>query len=120
MEKKKNTNNNQLGGSTCLWALVIWFLLPDSPANARFLSHRERLLAVKRVAANEMGIKNKAFDKKQVWSGFTDPKTIWLFISVFAAYVSHCLILLHSCTWLFHTLSTHIVFLFPLFDERQV
>ena len=75
----------QLGGATCLWAIVIWFFLPDAPSNARFLSHRERLVAVKRVAGNETGIKNKSFDKKQVKSGFMDPKTILLFISVFAA-----------------------------------
>ncbi|PKS12496.1 hypothetical protein jhhlp_000703 [Lomentospora prolificans] len=50
-----------------------------------FLNHRERLIAVKRVSGNETGIKNKAFDKKQILIGFTDPKTILLFISVFAA-----------------------------------
>ncbi|KAH7174105.1 major facilitator superfamily domain-containing protein [Fusarium flagelliforme] len=74
-----------LGGATCLWAFVIWFLLPDSPSNARFLNHRERLIAVKRVAGNETGIKNKAFDKSQVALGFTDPKTLLIFVSVFAA-----------------------------------
>ena len=77
----------QLGGATCPWAFVSWFILPDSPSNARFLNHRERLIAVKRVAGNETGIKNKAFDKSQVVLGFTDPKTLLLFVSVFAAYV---------------------------------
>jgi hypothetical protein len=79
------TDTFQLGGATCLWAFVIWFLLPDSPSNARFLNHRERLIAVKRVAANETGIKNKAFDNSQVVLGFTDPKTLLIFVSVFAA-----------------------------------
>ncbi|KAL6399584.1 hypothetical protein AUP68_16989 [Ilyonectria robusta] len=74
-----------LGGATCLWAIVIWVFLPDSPSNARFLNHRERLIAVKRVASNETGIKNKAFDEGQVLLGFTDPKTLLLFTSVFAA-----------------------------------
>ncbi|KAF5534648.1 DAL5-allantoate ureidosuccinate permease [Fusarium napiforme] len=74
-----------LGGATCLWAFVIWFLLSDSPSDARFLNHRERLIAVKRVASNETGIKNKAFDKEQVLLGFTDPMTLLLFTSVFAA-----------------------------------
>lgn len=78
-------HQRQLGGATCLWAVVIWVFLPDSPSNARFFNHRERLVAVKRVSGNETGIKNKAFDKKQVWVGFTDPKTILLFTSVFAA-----------------------------------
>jgi MFS family permease len=74
-----------LGGVTCLWAVVIWFLMADSPSNAHFLNKRERLLAVKRVAGNQTGIKNKHFDKGQIFVGFLDPKTILLFISVFAA-----------------------------------
>ncbi|KAL2285301.1 hypothetical protein FJTKL_08248 [Diaporthe vaccinii] len=74
-----------LGGVTCLWAFVVWFALPDSPSNAWFLNHRERLLGVKRVSDNETGIKNKAFDKKQALVGFFDPKALLLFISVFSA-----------------------------------
>ncbi|KAL5448383.1 hypothetical protein PMIN06_007171 [Paraphaeosphaeria minitans] len=74
-----------LGGVTCFWAVIIWFFMADAPSNARFLTHRERLLAVKRVAGNQVGIKNTHFDKKQVYAGFLDPKTILLFVSVFAA-----------------------------------
>jgi MFS family permease len=74
-----------LGGATCLWSFVIYFVLPDSPSSAFFLSHKERIIAVKRVAENETGIKNKAFNKKQAVLAIWDPKTILLFISVFAA-----------------------------------
>lgn len=74
-----------LGAATCLWAFVIFFVLPDSPSSAFFLTQSERILAVKRVAGNETGIKNKAFDKKQGLVAFHDPKAILLFISVFAA-----------------------------------
>ncbi|TGJ78938.1 hypothetical protein E0Z10_g9825 [Xylaria hypoxylon] len=76
-----------LGGVTILWSPVVWFVLADSPSNAKFLNHREKLIAVKRVAGNEIGIKNRNLDIKQVWLGFTDPKAILLFISVFAAAV---------------------------------
>ncbi|KAI1841923.1 hypothetical protein JX265_013066 [Neoarthrinium moseri] len=74
-----------LGSATCLWAFVVYFVLPDTPSNARFFNHRERIVAVKRVAGNETGIKNKAFNKQQAILAFYDPKTIILFISVFAA-----------------------------------
>lgn len=74
-----------LGGVTCLWALVIFFLLPDTPSNARFLSERERIIAVKRVSGNETGIKNKAFNPKQAIVALYDPKALLLFTSVFAA-----------------------------------
>jgi hypothetical protein len=60
-------------------------VLPDSPSNAAFLNERERLVAVRRVAGNETGIKNKSFDKSQIKLGFLDPKTILIFVSVFAA-----------------------------------
>jgi hypothetical protein len=60
-------------------------VLPDSPSNAAFLNERERLVAVRRVAGNETGIKNKSFDKSQIKLGFLDSKTILIFVSVFAA-----------------------------------
>lgn len=74
-----------LGAVTMLWAVFIYVFLPDSPANARFLNERERLIAVKRVAGNDLGIKNKAFNKNQVFVALTDPKAILIFVSVFAA-----------------------------------
>jgi sugar phosphate permease len=74
-----------LGGVTMIWAVFIYAFLPDSPANARFLTQRERLIAVKRVAGNDTGIKNRTFNRDQVTVALTDPKTILVFISVFAA-----------------------------------
>jgi len=73
------------GGVSMAWGFVIYFLLPDNPSSARFLNHREKLLAVKRVAGNDTGIKNKRFDKQQAIVALWDPKMILLFISVFAA-----------------------------------
>ncbi|KAI7335849.1 MFS general substrate transporter [Hortaea werneckii] len=74
-----------LGGATMIWSFVLYFLLPDVPSNARFFTHREKLVAVHRVAGNDTGIKNKHFDRKQAVVAFWDPKAILLFISVFAA-----------------------------------
>ncbi|KAJ7459237.1 major facilitator superfamily domain-containing protein [Mycena latifolia] len=84
-----------LGGVTMLWSFVIWFFLPDSPASARFLTSHLRVLAVQRVAGNQLGIKNKKFKREQVWvaGAFLAPSPsevkdvkIWvLFSSVFAA-----------------------------------
>jgi hypothetical protein len=42
-------------------------------------------MAVKRVSANQVGIKNKTFNKKQAILAFYDPKAILIFVSVFAA-----------------------------------
>lgn len=72
-----------LGGATVLWSFVVFMFLPDTPSNARFFNHRQRLVAVNRVASNETGIKNRAFNRSQVSTVFYDPKTTILFISIF-------------------------------------
>ncbi|KAJ7669657.1 major facilitator superfamily domain-containing protein [Mycena rosella] len=74
-----------LGGVTMLWAFVIFFFLPDSPASARFLTPHLRILAVQRVAGNQIGIKNKKFKREQVIIAIKDVKIWILFASVFAA-----------------------------------
>ncbi|KAI1614339.1 major facilitator superfamily domain-containing protein [Exophiala viscosa] len=74
-----------LGGATCVWSFVIFFILADTPNNARWLNEHDRIIAVKRVSANQVGIKNKTFNKKQALLAFYDPKAILIFISVFAA-----------------------------------
>lgn len=74
-----------LGGATCIWSFVIFFVLADSPSNAWWLNERQRILAVKRVSGNETGIKNKKFRKSQAIVAFYDPKMILVWIAVFAA-----------------------------------
>lgn len=74
-----------LGGISCFWGVVIFFFLPDNPSTASFLTPRERIIAVARVAGNGTGIKNKHFEKKQAWLAFYDLKTVLLFLSVAGA-----------------------------------
>ncbi|KAH8649089.1 major facilitator superfamily domain-containing protein [Xylariales sp. PMI_506] len=85
-----------LGAVTCVWSLVVYFVLPDSPPNARFLNERERLVAVKRVAGNQTGIKNKAFNKSQALLALRDPKMIIIFISVASAAIPSAVLLAFS------------------------
>lgn len=81
-----------VGGATCLWAFVVLFFLPDNPSTARFLSPRERIIAVSRVATNESGIKNKHLDKKQAILSFYDLKTLLISISIFAGSFPHAVV----------------------------
>lgn len=78
-----------MGGAACLWAFVVLSFLPDNPSTAKFLSPRERIIAVSRVAANESGIKNKHLDKKQALLAFYDPKAILVSIAIFAGAFPH-------------------------------
>lgn len=68
------------GAITIAWGILSLFLLPDSPSTTRFLSPRERAVAVERVAANRQGIKNRTFKWYQAKQMVLDPKTWILFI----------------------------------------
>ncbi|KAF9447764.1 MFS general substrate transporter [Macrolepiota fuliginosa MF-IS2] len=66
------------GTLTLLTALAFWFLFPDSPTTAWFLTKEERAKAVRRIKENQTGVENKSFKKEQMIEALTDPKT-WLF-----------------------------------------
>ncbi|TFK34336.1 MFS general substrate transporter [Crucibulum laeve] len=69
---------------TLIVALCFWFLFPDSPTNAWFLTPEERVIAVRRIKENQTGVENKHFKKEQMFEALMDPKT-WLF-ALFAAF----------------------------------
>ncbi|CAL1698644.1 unnamed protein product [Somion occarium] len=66
------------GTITLATALAYWFLFPDSPTNAWFLTHDERVKAVARIKDNQTGVENKHFKMEQFYETLADPKT-WLF-----------------------------------------
>ncbi|KAH8111692.1 MFS general substrate transporter [Phellopilus nigrolimitatus] len=66
------------GGLTLFTAVAYWFLFPDSPTNAWFLTPEERAIAVSRIKENQTGVENKHFKKEQMIEALTDPKT-WIF-----------------------------------------
>ncbi|KAK0448283.1 MFS general substrate transporter [Desarmillaria tabescens] len=68
---------------TLITAISFWFLFPDSPTNAWFLTPAERATAIQRIKENQTGVENKHFKKEQMIEALTDPKT-WLF-ALFAA-----------------------------------
>jgi len=68
---------------TLVVAALFWFLFPDSPTTAWFLTPEERVMAVLRIKVNQTGVENKHFKKEQLIEALTDPKT-WLF-ALFAA-----------------------------------
>ncbi|OAA60127.1 Major facilitator superfamily domain, general substrate transporter [Cordyceps fumosorosea ARSEF 2679] len=66
-----------LGAATFLFAGLVLYMLPDVPAKARFLSKRERDMAVARVRDNMTGIRNNVYKWYQVREALLDTKT-WL------------------------------------------
>ncbi|KAL1746307.1 major facilitator superfamily domain-containing protein [Schizophyllum fasciatum] len=63
---------------TLLTAAAFWFMFPDSPTSAWFLTPQERANAVLRIKENQTGVENKQFKMEQLVEALLDPKT-WLF-----------------------------------------
>jgi len=67
------------GLPTCLFAIVVWFYLPDSITKAPFLSEREKEIALHMTARNQridVGQEN-GVRLKEMWEGVKDPKS-WI------------------------------------------
>lgn len=75
------------GSVSIVWGIVVLLFLPDIPSTAKFLTERERYVAVERVAANRQGVKNTHFKKYQLVQTLQDPKTWILFIMAVGAQV---------------------------------
>jgi ACS family allantoate permease-like MFS transporter len=74
-----------LGLLTAVVGVAFWFVLPDSPATAGFLSEEEKIIHVERLRGNEQGIGSQVFKWDQFWEALRDTNT-WLYAFwVFAA-----------------------------------
>ncbi|KAL2803130.1 major facilitator superfamily domain-containing protein [Aspergillus granulosus] len=70
---------------TFLLGLVLLFRLPDSPADAKFLTEEEREIALHRLKSNKAGYKSNKIDRDQIREALVDPKTYMLVVYILAA-----------------------------------
>lgn len=70
-----------VGAITFAWAILCWFFLAGSPLEAHWLSRREKVIAIQRVAGNMTGVQNKVVKPKQIVEAFIDPKS-WLIFAI--------------------------------------
>jgi MFS family permease len=61
-----------------VWAWVFLAVMPDSPSTAKFLSRKQRVVAIDRVAGNMIGVKTKQFQRRQALEAVLDPKVVCL------------------------------------------
>ena len=73
-----------VGCFSSVWGIVLWFLLPDSPLAAFFLTKDMRRIAVERMRLEQIGIENKRFKPEQLKEAFKDPKTYFYVVMLFA------------------------------------
>jgi MFS family permease len=75
------------GSASMLMGIVTLLFLPDLPTTAKFLTPRQRIVAVDRVSSNRQGVKNSHFKSYQAWQTFRDPKTWILFVMATGAQI---------------------------------
>lgn len=67
-----------LGAVTVIWGVVFIVFVPDGPANVKWLSEEEKIVAVQRIVENKTGTKSRRFDRAQILEAVTDPAVIIL------------------------------------------
>ncbi|KAL4875887.1 major facilitator superfamily domain-containing protein [Aspergillus karnatakaensis] len=70
-----------LGSLTIVWAVVVYFFLPNNPLDAKWLSKREKYIIIQRKASDNTGVEAKAIKKDQILEAFLDIKT-WLICTI--------------------------------------
>lgn len=69
-----------IGALCCIWGIILFFFLPDSPVTAPQLSQQERRWAVEKLRENQTGVENKNLKGYQVKEAFLDPKLYLFFV----------------------------------------
>ncbi|KAK3361915.1 major facilitator superfamily domain-containing protein [Lasiosphaeria ovina] len=69
---------------TVLFSVVVFVLMPDSPMEAKYLKDREKVIAVERLRANQMGVASREWRWDHVWETLWDLKTWCWFIIIVA------------------------------------
>jgi len=64
---------------TVVVGVIFLWIIPDNQLNARWLSRKDRLLAIERIRINQQGIGNRTFKIYQLKEALLDPLT-WAFV----------------------------------------
>lgn len=78
-----------IGAFSSVWGALLWLVLPDSPLTAAFLPRDMKVVAVERMRWEQIGIENKTIKKDQIKEVFTDPKTYFYVVMVFACTIGN-------------------------------
>ncbi|KAK5685401.1 hypothetical protein LTS10_003479 [Elasticomyces elasticus] len=70
-----------IGLMNFVWSIVFLTFMPDSAANARFLTHKQKVIAVDRVSKNMVGVKTKQYKMPQVFEALLDFK-VWCLVLI--------------------------------------
>jgi hypothetical protein len=66
-----------VGLLTVVWGIAFYFIVPNTPTEARWLTRRQKLVVIHRISSNKMGIQDKKLKPYQIKEALLDPK-LWL------------------------------------------
>ncbi|KAJ1583522.1 hypothetical protein NDA11_004989 [Ustilago hordei] len=78
-----------LAGIAFLFGFIVLAFMPDSPATIRYLTTRERQIAVHRIRSNKSGIHDKKFKKNQLIEAVKDFRLYLFFVAICAANIAN-------------------------------
>lgn len=93
---------------TVTYSAVVLIFMPDSPMSAKYLTEREKVIAVERLRANQMGIQSGVWRWDHVWETFLDLKTwCWFILIIAISYVPRTIVYIWAVILtLFHSIAS--------------
>lgn len=58
-----------------VFSFVMFWFMPDSPIEAKFLSDNDKLIAIERLRMNQMGVISREWRNDHLKEALLDPKT---------------------------------------------
>lgn len=72
-----------LGAITLAYSLTVFFFMPEDPRTSRFLTERQRVIAIQRVRENKTGLHDRRLKWYQVREAFLDVRLYIVFVLIF-------------------------------------
>lgn len=78
-----------LGALTFGLGCFLFFFMPSSPATTKYLTSKERAIAIERIRTNKTGINNRHFKREQLIEAVKDPRLYLFVIMIMASTVTN-------------------------------
>lgn len=69
---------------TVAFSIVMFYFMPDSPVEAKFLNDNDKLIAIERLRVNQMGVASREWRNDHLKEAFLDPKSWFWFALMFS------------------------------------
>lgn len=70
-----------IGSITTAWGIFYFLIIPDTPTRARFLTERQKAIAIERIRRNGTGMQSAKFEVRPALKALLDPQ-LWALIFI--------------------------------------